>query len=132
MKRTIIIGLVVLMACAAQVHADDPCLPNSAGITGEIDAKTEAAIAALPPRAWDQCKEMGAIAVAVAQMRDGKIAQDTAAPQIWGWFTSLQKSNPDFTAGVAEINKTYVEPIYASPMAWHDICDEYINACRSQ
>jgi hypothetical protein len=132
MKRTIIIGLVVLMACAAQVHADDPCLPNSAGITGEIDAKTEATIAALPARAWDQCKEMGAIAVAVAQARDGKVVQDTVAPQVWAWFTSLQKLNPNFTAGVAEVNKMYVAPIYQSTESWHDICDEYMNACYSK
>jgi hypothetical protein len=114
MKRTIIIGLVALMACAVQVRAeDDPCLPNSAGITGTIDAKTAASIKPRSPADWDQCKEMGSIAVAVAQARDAHVGQDAVAPMVWGWFNSLHNSNPDYGTGVAYVNKTYVAPIYA-------------------
>jgi hypothetical protein len=117
--------MVALVACAAQVRAeDDPCLPNAAGIAVK-DAKTAATVVPRAASDWDQCKEMGSIAGQVAHMRDSKIAQEEVAMMIWQWFTSLRNSNRDY------INQTYVVPIYDSSESWHDICVEYTNACTS-
>jgi hypothetical protein len=114
------------MACAAQTYADDPCLPNSAGVTGEIDAKTAASIKPRSPADWDQCKEAGSIAGGVADLRDHHIGKEAVAILLMQSYPSLHGLS------LEEIDRAYVSPVYESKEPWHDICVEYMNACYSK
>jgi hypothetical protein len=80
----------------------------------------------LPASAFDPCIEAGFIAGQVATLRDQHIGKDLATMDLLQYQLSLRGLSQ------AEIDRTYVTPVYDSKESWHAICVEYTNACRSR
>jgi hypothetical protein len=133
--------VVVLVALSAQpCRADDPCTPPGrlpAGTPGAIYFGVDQHDGVTPvwgahpilDSEWDTYKAEGFIAGQIAQLRDMKIGQASIGGDILQHTPSLQNPTLPWEVQLNIVNTKYVNPIYQSPMAWHDICLEYITNC---